>query len=115
MRARGPRRRTATASTPPWPEQKRAARAAWKGSGESASDDIWFEVADDAGATEFLGYTAEEAEAQVVALVQDGRRVDRAEAGSDVLVWLTRRPSTRRAAARSEIRGRSPATVRAGQ
>ncbi|HZF42639.1 MAG TPA: alanine--tRNA ligase [Sphingomonadaceae bacterium] len=73
-------------------EQKRAARAAWKGSGESASDDIWFEIADAAGATEFLGYTAEEAEAQVVALVQDGRRVDRAEAGSDVLVVVNQTP-----------------------
>jgi alanyl-tRNA synthetase len=37
-------------------EQKRAARAAWKGSGERASDDIWFDIAEEQGGTEFTGY-----------------------------------------------------------
>ena len=39
-------------------EQKAAARAAWKGSGEKASDEIWFDLAEELGATEFTGYGA---------------------------------------------------------
>ena len=37
-------------------EQKAAARAAWKGSGEKASDEIWFDIAEEHGSTEFTGY-----------------------------------------------------------
>jgi alanyl-tRNA synthetase len=43
-------------------EQKRAARAAWKGSGERASDDIWFDIAEAEGSTEFTGYAGTEGE-----------------------------------------------------
>ena len=49
-------------------EQKDAARAAWKGSGETASDDIWFDIVERVGATEFTGYSAASGEAEVVAL-----------------------------------------------
>ncbi|OYY90289.1 MAG: alanine--tRNA ligase [Sphingomonas sp. 28-66-16] len=73
-------------------EQKRAARAAWKGSGERASDDIWFDIAEEKGGTEFTGYTADEGEGQVVALVKDGARIDRAAAGETVLVLTNQTP-----------------------
>src|SRR5205823_2683635 len=53
-------------------EQKRAARAAWKGSGAKASDDLWFDIAEETGSTEFIGYTADVGEGEVVALVKDG-------------------------------------------
>ena len=62
-------------------EQKRAARAAWKGSGERASDDVWFDIAEEAGGTEFTGYTSDVGEGSVIALLKDGARVDRAGAG----------------------------------
>ena len=39
-------------------QQKAAARAAWKGSGERASDEIWFDLAEQHGSTEFTGYTS---------------------------------------------------------
>jgi alanyl-tRNA synthetase len=45
-------------------EQKAAARAAWKGSGDKASDDLWFDIAEEAGGTEFIGYTGHEGEAR---------------------------------------------------
>jgi alanyl-tRNA synthetase len=48
--------------------QKAAARAAWKGSGDRASDDIWFDLAEDHGATEFTGYSGDEAEGVVLAI-----------------------------------------------
>ena len=40
-------------------QQRRVARAAWVGSGEAADEAVWFEIAERAGATEFLGYDTE--------------------------------------------------------
>src|SRR3569623_91174 len=57
-------------------EQKRAARAAWKGSGQQTSDDLWFDIAEESGGTEFSGYASEEGEGEVIALVRAGRRVE---------------------------------------
>ncbi len=73
-------------------EQKRAARAAWKGSGAKASDDLWFDIVEEAGATEFTGYGADTGEGQVVALVKDGARVDRATAGDTIAIVVNQTP-----------------------
>ncbi|MPT47431.1 MAG: alanine--tRNA ligase [Sphingobium sp.] len=73
-------------------EQKAAARAAWKGSGEKASDEIWFDLADELGATEFTGYSATSGDGQVVAIIQDGVRVDSATAGNSVIILTNQTP-----------------------
>lgn len=73
-------------------EQKRAARAAWKGSGAKASDDLWFDIAEETGSTEFIGYGADVGEGEVVALVKDGARVDQAAAGDSVAVIVNQTP-----------------------
>ena len=73
-------------------EQKRAARAAWKGSGAKASDELWFDLAEELGATEFTGYANDVGEGVVLALVKDGARVDRAEAGDAVDVIVNQTP-----------------------
>ncbi|RXR28575.1 alanine--tRNA ligase [Sphingobium fluviale] len=73
-------------------EQKAAARAAWKGSGERASDDIWFDIAEEAGATEFIGYGATSGEGQVVAIVREGKRVDSIGAGEDAIIVTNQTP-----------------------
>ena len=73
-------------------EQKRAARAAWKGSGQKASDELWFDLAEEKGGTEFTGYTSEAGEGEVVALVKDGVRVDVATAGDEVDIVLNQTP-----------------------
>ncbi|MGF7147148.1 alanyl-tRNA synthetase [Sphingomonas zeicaulis] len=73
-------------------EQKRKAREAWKGSGEKASDEVWFDIAEEAGGTEFTGYAASEGEGQVVAIVKDGARVEMAEAGQQVLIVTNQTP-----------------------
>jgi alanyl-tRNA synthetase len=72
--------------------QKAAARAAWKGSGEQASGEIWFDIADEFGGTEFTGYSATEGEGQVVALVKDGKRVESATAGDNVTILTNQTP-----------------------
>jgi alanyl-tRNA synthetase len=73
-------------------QQKAAARAAWKGSGQAADSEVWFDIAERAGATEFTGYTANTAEAQVVALVKDGAEVESASAGDSVSVIVNQTP-----------------------
>ncbi|AIT05213.1 alanyl-tRNA synthetase [Sphingomonas taxi] len=73
-------------------EQKRAARAAWKGSGAKASDDLWFDIAEETGSTEFIGYSADVGEGEVVALVRDGARVDQAAAGDTVAIIVNQTP-----------------------
>jgi len=73
-------------------EQKAKARAAWKGSGEKASDEVWFDLAEEAGATEFTGYISNEGEGQVVALVRDGKRVESAGAGDEVIIVTNQTP-----------------------
>ena len=73
-------------------EQKRAARAAWKGSGAKASDDVWFDIAEASGSTEFLGYANDVGEGAVLALVRDGARVDRAGEGEQVSIVVNQTP-----------------------
>jgi len=73
-------------------QQKAAARAAWKGSGASADGELWFDIAEREGATEFTGYSATEGEGHVVALVVDGKEVKRAESGQDVILITNQTP-----------------------
>ena len=73
-------------------EQKRAARAAWKGSGAKASDDLWFDLVEDVGATEFTGYANDVSEGVVLALVREGARVESAAAGEQVDVIVNQTP-----------------------
>ena len=73
-------------------EQRTRARAAWAGTGDAATERVWFELREQAGATEFQGYATEVAEAQVQALVIGGMSVQRAEAGDKVSVILNQTP-----------------------
>ncbi|MEE9434183.1 MAG: alanine--tRNA ligase [Sphingorhabdus sp.] len=72
--------------------QKAMARAAWKGSGAKASDDIWFDIADRVGSTEFTGYTAMRGEGQVASIVKDGAEVASATAGDEIIVITNQTP-----------------------
>lgn len=73
-------------------QQKAAARAAWKGSGERASDDIWFDLAETHGSTEFTGYASTRGEGVVLALVKDGATVNSAAAGDRVIMLTNQTP-----------------------
>ncbi|MEM6266547.1 MAG: alanine--tRNA ligase, partial [Pseudomonadota bacterium] len=72
--------------------QKEAARAAWKGSGEAASGEVWFDLAERVGATEFTGYTAVSGSGTVVAIVKDGAEVELAAAGEKVVLLTNQTP-----------------------
>jgi alanyl-tRNA synthetase len=72
--------------------QRETARAAWAGSGEAATENVWFALREKVGATEFLGYETENAEGVVAALVRDGREVDALKAGENGAVVLNQTP-----------------------
>jgi alanyl-tRNA synthetase len=73
-------------------EQRRRARAAWAGSGEAATEGLWFDLKERTGATEFLGYSTETAEAEIRAIVAGGAVVESAPVGTEVAVVLNQTP-----------------------
>ncbi|MDG5750952.1 alanine--tRNA ligase [Qipengyuania sp. XHP0211] len=73
-------------------EQKAKAREAWKGSGEAASEEVWFDIAERAGSTEFTGYASTTGEAEVVAIVKNGAEVASAAEGEDVIILTNQTP-----------------------
>jgi alanyl-tRNA synthetase len=72
--------------------QRQKARAAWAGSGDTASESVWFPLRDKLGATEFLGYETEIAEGVVGALVKDGNEVESLKAGDSGAIVLNQTP-----------------------
>ena len=72
--------------------QKAAARKAWSGSGDAATESVWLDLGQKLGATEFLGYTTDTAEGQVTALVRDGNPVESARTGEDVQIITNQTP-----------------------
>ena len=72
--------------------QREKARAAWAGSGEAATDAVWFSLREKVGATEFLGYETERAEGVVAALLRDGKEAAALKAGESGAVVLNQTP-----------------------
>jgi alanyl-tRNA synthetase len=74
-------------------ERQRAdARKSWAGSGEAATEALWFELKEELGATEFLGYEAETASGEIVALIKDGARVKELKSGERGIVLVNQTP-----------------------
>src|SRR5947209_4762502 len=72
--------------------QREKARAAWAGSGDTATESVWFPLREKLGATEFLGYETETAEGAVAALVKDGKEVDSLKAGEAGAIVMNQTP-----------------------
>ena len=73
-------------------EQKAKARAAWAGTGAAGDAKIWFEIAEEHGVSEFLGYDTETAEGVITALVRDGAAVGQAGIGETVQIVVNQTP-----------------------
>jgi alanyl-tRNA synthetase len=73
-------------------QQKAAARAAWKGSGQAASSDIWYDIAEREGGTEFTGYAATSGEGKVIAILRDGAEVEEAGELLEITVLTNQTP-----------------------
>jgi alanyl-tRNA synthetase len=72
--------------------QRAKARAAWSGSGDTATENVWFSLREKLGATEFLGYETETAEGVVAALVKDGKEVENLKVGDIGAIVLNQTP-----------------------
>jgi alanyl-tRNA synthetase len=72
--------------------QREEARRAWAGSGEAATEAVWFGLREQVGATEFLGYDTETSEGKVVAIIKDGAPVTEAAAGARVAIVCNQTP-----------------------
>jgi alanyl-tRNA synthetase len=72
--------------------QREEARKSWIGSGEAATETMWFALREQLGATEFLGYETESAEGVVLAVIRNGARVTEAALGDDVALIVNQTP-----------------------
>ncbi len=72
--------------------QKEEARRAWKGSGEAATEGIWFEVKEKVGATDFLGYDTESAEGEIRAITKGAALGEVLRRGEDGALILNQTP-----------------------
>lgn len=73
-------------------EQRARARAAWVGSGDAAAETIWFDARERFGASEFLGYSSEKSDAEVILIAKDGLESDAASAGDEIAILLNQTP-----------------------
>lgn len=73
-------------------EQRQRARAAWVGSGDTAMETVWFEARDKFGASEFLGYSTEQADGEVQGVIANNSFLKEAGVGTDVAVLLNQTP-----------------------
>ena len=73
-------------------ESRELAKKNWKGSGDSAVDDIWFGIREKLGATEFLGYETNNAEGVVISLLKNNKEVESLNNGDEGMVILNQTP-----------------------
>ena len=73
-------------------ESKELAKKNWKGSGDSAVDDIWFSIKDKLGPTEFLGYETDSAEGIILSLLKDNKEVNKLNVNDEGIIILNQTP-----------------------
>ncbi len=73
-------------------KQKQTARASWAGTGDATNEKLWFDVLDETGPTEFLGYSTQRAEGQILAIIKDGAKVAKAGKGDTVSLIVNQSP-----------------------
>jgi len=73
-------------------ESKELAKKNWKGSGDSAIEDIWFGVKEKLGSTEFLGYETNQAEGVILSLFKGDKEVDQLKTGEEGMIIVNQTP-----------------------
>lgn len=73
-------------------EQKALARKSWSGAGGAATEKLWFEILDEAGPTEFLGYEREDVEGKILAIIKDGKKVQALKKGEEGQIVVNQTP-----------------------
>ncbi len=73
-------------------ESKELAKKNWKGSGDSAVDDIWFSIKDKLGPSEFLGYETDQAEGIILSLLKDNQEVEELKENDEGIIIVNQTP-----------------------
>ncbi len=73
-------------------ESKELAKKNWKGSGDAAVDEIWFDIKDKVGATEFLGYEKIQSEGVILKLIKNNKEVDSLKTGEKGMIVVNQTP-----------------------
>ena len=73
-------------------ESKELAKKNWKGSGDAAVDEIWFDIKDKVGATEFLGYEKIQSEGVILKLIKNNKEVDILKTGEKGMIVVNQTP-----------------------
>ncbi len=73
-------------------ESKELAKKNWKGSGDSAVDDVWFSIKDRLGPSEFLGYETDQAEGIILSLLKDNKEVNELNENDEGIIILNQTP-----------------------
>ena len=72
--------------------QKQRARQSWKGIGEIQNEKIWYEIASDLDPTEFLGYKDDQAECKILAIVLEGKKINKVVKDEKAIIILNQTP-----------------------
>lgn len=73
-------------------KQKQTARASWAGTGDATNEKLWFDILDETGPTEFLGYETERAEGQIKAILNNNAKTGEAKKGDTVHIVVNQTP-----------------------
>ena len=73
-------------------QQRDEARKSWVGSGDNIEETIWFDIKEQCGVTEFLGYTTENAEGEILAIIKNGVQINTAKKGDEISVVTNQTP-----------------------
>lgn len=73
-------------------EQQARARANWSGSGDIATETIWFGLKNEMDESNFVGYEQVQTEVQIKAIVKDGAELSSIEEGDECFLLLDKTP-----------------------
>ena len=73
-------------------ESKELAKKNWKGSGDSSVDQIWFDIRDRLGATDFLGYATDKAEGIITLILKKNKEVQDLQESDEGIIVTNQTP-----------------------
>ena len=73
-------------------KSRELAKKNWKGSGDSSVSEIWFNLKEKIGPTEFLGYETNQAEGSVTAIIKDDKEIQQLKDGEEGQIILNQTP-----------------------
>ena len=73
-------------------KRKEDAKKNWKGSGDTAIENIWFKVREKLGSTDFLGYETDNSQGVVLTIIHNGKETDTLTENSEGIIITNQTP-----------------------